>query len=183
MKLFTTWLVKQDLGRLNSLHKEFHGIGESTTDRSDHILHGHSPGGVAILWKTEIEHLIKEVRFDVDWAIGIELNVDNKKIVIINVHTPYESNENENEYLNRLAHITPIIDGLDTTVCMWWVTTMLTFQMTRLSLPITCMMLARSTACHSPVKHFYLPIVLHILVKLGILHPGLIIVYAHRMHI
>ena len=48
---------------------------------------------------------------------GRELNVDNKKIVIINVYTPYESNENENEYLNRLAHITPIIDGLDTTVC------------------------------------------------------------------
>lgn len=30
-----TWLAKQDLDKLNALHKDFHGAGESTTDLSN----------------------------------------------------------------------------------------------------------------------------------------------------
>lgn len=45
-----TWLPKQDLERLNTLHANFHGVGESTTDLCDKIAHGRIPGGVAILW-------------------------------------------------------------------------------------------------------------------------------------
>ena len=45
----------------------------SSTDSSDKILHGHPPGGVAILWNTKIEHLVKEVRCNVDWGIGINV--------------------------------------------------------------------------------------------------------------
>ena len=110
-----TWLTKQELGGLNSLHNDFHGIGESTTDNRDKIIHGHPPGGVAILWNITIEHLIKELRFNENWVVGIEINIGDRKIVIINVYTPCDSYANENEYLNRLAHISTIVDELDTT--------------------------------------------------------------------
>ena len=44
-----TFLPKQDLERLNSLHKDFYGAGESTTDLSTRIVRGRIPGGVAVL--------------------------------------------------------------------------------------------------------------------------------------
>lgn len=40
----------QDLEKLNSLHKDFHGAGESTTDMSSRIVRGRIPGGVAVFW-------------------------------------------------------------------------------------------------------------------------------------
>lgn len=41
-----TFLSKQDLGGLNSLHKDFHGAGESTTDLSIKITRRRIPVGV-----------------------------------------------------------------------------------------------------------------------------------------
>ena len=108
-----TWLIKQNLGGLNSIQANFHGIGESTVDNRDQIRHGHAPGGVAILWNTKIEHVIKEVRLNVDWAIAIEINIDSKKIVIINVYTPYESYDNENDFISRMAHTSAFVEELD----------------------------------------------------------------------
>ena len=103
------------MGGLNTLHKNFHGIGDATVDTRDKIVHGHAPGGVAILWHTRIEPLIKELHLNVNWAVGIEINIDNKRIVILNVYTPYECHDNEPEYVNCLAHIAAIIDELNTT--------------------------------------------------------------------
>ena len=49
------------------------------------------------------------VRLDVDWAIGIEFNCDDKNIIILNIYTPYECSQNEDEYLNRLAWVMSFI--------------------------------------------------------------------------
>ena len=54
-------------------------------------------------------------RLNVDWAIAIMINIDSKKIVIINVYTPYESYDNENEFISRMAHISAVVEELDTT--------------------------------------------------------------------
>ncbi len=61
-----TWLTKQDLGGLNTLHKDFHGIGEATVDTRNKILHRHAPGGIVILWHTRIEQTIKELHLNVN---------------------------------------------------------------------------------------------------------------------
>lgn len=45
-----TFLPKQDLEGLNSLHKNFYGAGESTRDLCAKIAHGRISGGVAIIW-------------------------------------------------------------------------------------------------------------------------------------
>ena len=46
-----TWYAKQNLKALNSLHKDYIGTGAATVDESHDIIHGHYPGGVALLWK------------------------------------------------------------------------------------------------------------------------------------
>ena len=110
-----TFLAKQDLERLNSLHKDFYGAGESTTDLSSKIVRGRIPGGVAILWNKKYDQFVNVVRLDVDWAIGVEFNCNDKKFIILNIYTPYECYQNEGEYLNRLACVMSFIQDCAST--------------------------------------------------------------------
>ena len=104
-----TFLATQDLDKLNSVHNDFHGAGESTTDLSNRILRGRIPGGVAILWHKKLDPLVSVIRLEVDWCIGIKV-VHNKNVfIILNIYTPYECHKNEDEYLNRLSFISSYI--------------------------------------------------------------------------
>ncbi len=47
------------------------------------------------------EHLIAKLQLGVDWAVVVEILVikyNNKMFVVINMYTPYETNDNEAEY-------------------------------------------------------------------------------------
>lgn len=50
-----TILAQQDLDKLNSVHNDFHGVGESTTDFSLGLVHGRIPGGVSIMWHNKYD--------------------------------------------------------------------------------------------------------------------------------
>lgn len=106
-----TFLAKQDLSGLNSINDGFLGAGESTTDLSFGIKRGRIPGGVTILWNKNLDSVISVVRLDVDWCIAIRLTQDNKEFLILNVYAPYECNQNEEEYLNKLAFISSFIQN------------------------------------------------------------------------
>ena len=43
-----TFLSKQDLSCLNVIHKDFQGVGASSTDTREKLVTGHPYGGVAI---------------------------------------------------------------------------------------------------------------------------------------
>ena len=104
-----TFLPKQDLGQLNCFNANFHGAGESTTDLTLGIVRGRIPGGVAILWHKKLDSVINVIRLDRDWCIAVECRINNKVFTILNVYTPYECLQNEDEYLNRLAFINSFI--------------------------------------------------------------------------
>ena len=104
-----TSLAKQDLEGINSIHRDFHGAGESTTDLSAKVVWGRIPGGVATMWNKKYDQLVNIIRLGVDRAIGIELCCNDEKIIILNVYTPYECMQNEDEYLCRLAFIMSFI--------------------------------------------------------------------------
>ena len=110
-----TFLSKQDLGKLNSFNDNFHGAGESTTDLSLGLVKGRIAGGVAILWHKNLDPVINVIRLEVDWCIAVQIKIGNKESTILNVYTPYESLENEDEYLNRLAFINSFISENHTT--------------------------------------------------------------------
>ena len=77
-------MAKQDLDKLNDLHPDCHGVGESTTDLSTKIVRGRIAGGVA-LWNMKYESMVKVVRLKVDWAIGLEFNCNGRIFIIINI--------------------------------------------------------------------------------------------------
>uniref|UniRef100_A0A1A8AIU9 exodeoxyribonuclease III n=1 Tax=Nothobranchius furzeri TaxID=105023 RepID=A0A1A8AIU9_NOTFU len=109
-----TFLPKQDLDKLNCLNSKFFGVGESTTDLSTAIVRGRISGGVAVLWNKRIDAVIKPVRLDVDWCIGIQYIQNNISFVILNIYTPYEIAGNEGEYISRLAFINAFIQSHST---------------------------------------------------------------------
>ena len=61
--------------------------------------------------------MIKVIRLDTDWCIAVECRVNNKVFTVLNVYKPYESLQNEDVYLNRLAFINSfILDNQNTSV-------------------------------------------------------------------
>ena len=113
-----TFLPKQDLGLLNSFNGSFHGAGESTTDLSLGIVRGRIAGGVAIVWHEKLDSVINILRLNVDWCIAIQLKISNKIFTILNVYTPFECLNNEDEYMNRLAFIHSFIADNMSTQCL-----------------------------------------------------------------
>ena len=110
-----TWLTKQDLACLNIIHPNFHGVGEATVSENDSLQRRHPPGGVAILWHTAVENNVVPLHLNVDWAVGIEVTMQSKRFIIINVYLPYESVDNEPLFINRLTHICSLVSSFDTT--------------------------------------------------------------------
>lgn len=86
-----TFLAKQDLDRLNGLHRDFHGAGESTTDFNSKLIRGRIPGGVAVFWRKNYNSMVKVLRLGVDWAIGLEVHCNDGKFIILNVYIHHMS--------------------------------------------------------------------------------------------
>ena len=86
-----TWLSKQELNCLNTLHTDFHGSGVAIVDYRDGLRRGHNPGGVAIMWRKRFDSCVEVLNFDTDWLTGIKLSQNNKSYVILCVYMPYES--------------------------------------------------------------------------------------------
>ncbi len=110
-----SWYMKQDLGNLSSLYSNFLGYGVSTTDAGDHIITGHPPGGVAVMWRDSLCQFIKPLETNLNWCTGIILEFNQKKLVIVNVYLPYQCVENEEKYLHNLGELSALLLELDTT--------------------------------------------------------------------
>ena len=109
-----TLLCKQDLSTINSISHLFQGSGVATTDLSTGILTGRPSGGIAILFRKSIANFVNEVYFDLDWIMGISINVPNEPVsYILSVYMPYNSHENENEFLEKLGILASIINEMD----------------------------------------------------------------------
>ena len=110
-----TWLSKQSLNCLNSLHDNFVGSGVAKIDESSGIIQGRFSGGVAFLWRNELSKHIKVLELNVDWCIAIEFSMGSTKFVIFNIYMPYQSPENEDLYMEKLGYIKVFLDELQCT--------------------------------------------------------------------
>ena len=105
-----TFHAKQDLDKLNSLHPNFHGAGESTTDLTQKLHTGRIKGGVAIFWRKQLDPIVEVVRMHADWCLAIQVKCNNRVFMIVNVYMPCDRPENEEEYLSKLAFLGSFIE-------------------------------------------------------------------------
>ena len=113
-----TFLSKQDLSCLNVLHKDFQGVGASSTDTRDKLISGHPYGGVAILYRIKYSKCITPINFNLDWVIGISIDSGSFKHVILCVYLKSVSGSHEDHkgiYQGQLEELKHILNELDTT--------------------------------------------------------------------
>ena len=110
-----TWYAKQNLQNLNSLHRDFLGIGAATIDETHGVYQGHYPGGVALFWRKNISANVKRIDFNSDWAAAIEINQGSSKLVILNIYMPYQCIQNQEQYIDNLWNIYSFIESINTT--------------------------------------------------------------------
>ena len=110
-----TWYNKQELPNLNSLHDDFHGTGVATVDPADGLLIGHPPGGVAIMWNKCLDKCVKPIDFNCNWCVGLEVLLDQKKFVIVNLYMPFQCSDNEDKYLDCLGYLKSMMEELELT--------------------------------------------------------------------
>ena len=82
------WLFKCQLAWLEEIHADFTGCGKSV-DNTDPLLPSHLPrgyGGVCILWRKTIDHLVTSLEIGNNRIQAIELqNKHGKNSIIITV--------------------------------------------------------------------------------------------------
>ena len=83
---------------LQNVHKDFNGTGVTPMDTSNNLLSGRPYGGVGVMWRKNLDHMCKVIKFDDPRLIGLEISCDdNIKINIIGVYLPYEKYDNHDE--------------------------------------------------------------------------------------
>ena len=110
-----TWLSKQNLRILNSLHSSFDGLGVAKVDESNDIIQGRYSGGVAFMWHKDLGRNIKRIDLSVDWCVAIEVNLGSTKFILFNVYLPFQCFENEDEYISCLGYIKTFLEDIDCT--------------------------------------------------------------------
>ena len=96
-----TWLAKQQLHSLSSIHDDFLFVGTSCMDLEDGVMTGRPHGDTAVLWR---KSLTAYPVSNVDKSIvGINIKCQNNSIIIINVYLPFNSPSNVEAYLKYLG--------------------------------------------------------------------------------
>ena len=106
-----TWLSKQNLDFLASIHTDFHGTGISYFDDGEGMLVGRPFGGTAILWHkklqaTQIQSYNKSI-------IGLNILTDDVSLCVINVYLPYCCSDNFDSYLQYMTKLQVWAESLD----------------------------------------------------------------------
>ena len=104
-------LLKSDLPILNLFNESFDHIAFVNDRESQGIVEGRPCKGMAIFWRKSLSSSITPLIID-DSIIGIILNNDNDKILLLNVYMPYEKHTGGalHEYRSMLGKLQVIID-------------------------------------------------------------------------
>ena len=69
------WLYPDELTYMSFLSEYFCSFSTSSMTIDDKLLRGRPHGGVSILWRKSLSHIVKTVKYDDDRVIGIELQL------------------------------------------------------------------------------------------------------------
>ena len=105
-----TWLPVQELGYLGTIDNDFSFFGSSPVDLSQQLLVGRPFGGVAFLYRKSLALYVTRIQTSDDRLICIDINVDSQNFRIINCYLPYDTNENDADYIGYLAKIHCLMD-------------------------------------------------------------------------
>ena len=108
-----TWLTEGESHVLANICPDFYAKSISGMDTSNGILRGRPHGGIGILWKKTISSYCKIVDFNDSRIMGLEVCIDLKKMFIINVYLPCDTNDNADSFIAYLSKLDSIITDFE----------------------------------------------------------------------
>ena len=76
---------------------------------NDHLQDG-CPCGGGVLWRKNISHAYKIFDLSDVRLLGIDVDIKDDKLFLLNAHLPYQSPDNYEEYCNYLGKIASIVE-------------------------------------------------------------------------
>ena len=83
-----------------------------TTD--DKLLRGRPHGGVSILWRKSLSHIVKTVQYDDDHVIRIQMKISTYTLLFLCCYLPYKCDMFYDDYCFYLHNFKCIIESADT---------------------------------------------------------------------
>ena len=109
-----TWLAKQELVLCNSLHENFLSAGIAKIDFSEGILSGRPSGGVSIFYARHLASYVTPIYFhECNWCVALRFSFNTTSFTLFNVYLPYESNDNEDEFIEKLGLLESYIQNVE----------------------------------------------------------------------
>ena len=111
------WLRKDELFKLNDVHKGFYSIGISSMNQKCEagLLVGRPFGGLAFLinrkFKNNVEYLACSDR---NRCLAIRVSTAHESIIMFNVYFPCRSSCSTNEYIDELSNVTGFMEFIVT---------------------------------------------------------------------
>ena len=108
-----TWLSKFELHMLNSIHRDFLGLGVSALDSSSGLLTGRPFGGIAILWRKSLQCSV-QVKSINDRMMEIDIETNMGTMCLLNVYLPtdYRDTESHDQFCMSLGQLAYNVDVL-----------------------------------------------------------------------
>ena len=105
-----TWLSEKQFSTMSSLGTQFVARSAMENALSSGILRGRPFGGVSIAWSPKLNGVIKPLTdFRHKRAVGVEIDSENNKTLIINVYMPfYDSSKREECMIDTIDTITMV---------------------------------------------------------------------------
>ena len=72
------------------------------------------PGGVAILFRSNLAEHIKVLELGLDWCVGIQISFGEKRACILCIYLPHQCPSNEEQYIEKLGILTSVVEELET---------------------------------------------------------------------
>jgi exonuclease III len=113
-----TWLMEHDLPLLSQISNEFYCKGLTAMDTQNGVVVGRPFGGIAILWRKSLGPYVKPITYGDSRLLGLEVQCQNTKLLLINTYLPCSSHENLDDFLFYLVKIDSIVTAADTCHCM-----------------------------------------------------------------
>ena len=105
-----TWLLDSEANILAEFDNCFYSQGISSMDTCAKLHKGRPYGGTAIFWKKTLGNICTVIDYGDPRLVGIEINVNGDRILIVNVYLPCDSPENSDVFLSYLSKINNIIE-------------------------------------------------------------------------
>ena len=99
---------------LNDMNTNFYTQCTSSMDPGRQIHIGQPYGGLGVRWRKSLGTLCSIVRFNDTRLLGVELSIDGKLVILLNVYMPYECADNDSTFMDYPSKIRNIVNYYNT---------------------------------------------------------------------